>query len=191
MIMRDLVFHLLLLALGVVALANVARASWRRPERLDSTWTWKRAAPALAAAPLGPSLPVLRDAIADRYWMEGLEQSGARARDAWRATAGATEDWSPMAEAAAAERAMLPLDDVDEWLAGRLSAFDHALMEIGAATRGADGSPRPIGWTVEEELDAFQRGSMGLQAYRDMILKSSREFTPRESMELEQLLASA
>jgi hypothetical protein len=159
-----------LLAGGAWFLVHAAVRSWRRPERFDSSWAWTRPAPARSAEPLGPARS---PAVAPRP------------------AEGATEAWSPLTEHAAAERVMLPLDDVDEWLAGRLSAFDHRLMEIGAATRGADGSPRPVGWTVDEELDAFQRGSSGLQAYRDMILKSSREFTPREHMQLEAMLAAS
>jgi hypothetical protein len=157
-----------LLAAGTWLLFYAAVLSWRRPERLDSTWVWKRPAACIAPSPLGP---------APARMLERQES--------------ATADWSPVAEGIAAERSMLPLDDVEEWLAGRLSAFDRRLMEIGAATRGVDGSPRPVGWTVDEELDAFQRGSSGLQAYRDMILKTSREFTPRESMELEAMLAAS
>lgn len=152
-------------------LAWTAKRSWERPERFDPMWTWTRPAPSHAPAPLGP--------VADWGWGVPGQHVGATLTSP-----------SPLAEVAAAERSMLPLDDVDEWLAGRLSAFDHALMAIGAATRGADGLARPVGWTVDDELDAFQRGSMGLQAYRDMILKSSREFTPREAMELEALLSA-
>jgi hypothetical protein len=156
---------MLVLISGGWLMGRAAVLSWRRPERLDSTWVWKRPGD---VAPTGP---------APARMLERQES--------------ATADWSPIAEGMAAERVMLPLDDVEDWLAVRLSEFDHRMMEIGAATRGADGSPRPVGWTVDQELDAFQRGSSGIQAYRDMILQTSREFTPRESMQLEAILAAA
>jgi hypothetical protein len=156
-------------------LTRAAIRSWGRPERFDASWMWTRPAPCLAPWPLGPLPAPARLADAPTVAMEHV---------------GATlTSPSLRSEIAIAERARLPLDDVDEWLAVRLSAFDHRIMEIGAATRGLDGSPRPAGWTVDDELDAFQRGSMALHEYRSMILDGTGSYGPREHMQLEQLLA--
>jgi hypothetical protein len=148
---------------------QVALRSWGRPERLDASWAWTRPAPCIGD------------------WQGPLRPPATPARPA----EGATEEWSPVAEYAAVEQRRLPLDDVDEWLAVRLAAFEHELMAIGARARGADGAPSEIGWSVDVELDAFQRGSMGLHEYRSMVLDSTGSYGPREHMQLEELLTAA
>jgi hypothetical protein len=159
-----------ILVLMFGGLTRVAVLSWRRPERLDSMWVWKWPGD---VAPTGPmALRPMQD------WTDVRRELGATMRSP-----------SPLEELAAVE--MLPLDDADEWLSVRLSAFDHAIMAIGAATRGMDGSVRPVGWTVDEELAAFQLGSMGLHEYRSMVLDSTGSYGPREAMQLEEMLADA
>lgn len=102
---------------------------------------------------------------------------------------GATEDWSPKHAAAEAERRMLPLDDVDEWLAARLRDFEHELSRIGCRTvslvRGETQR------TVDAELERFQQGSMSMHAYRSMILDSTGGYSTREHAQLEALLLAA
>lgn len=99
---------------------------------------------------------------------------------------GATEEWSPKHAAAEAERGMLPLDDVDEWLAGRLSEYGHALIRIG--TRRVSLVRGETQCTMDEELERFQQGSMSMHAYRSMILDSTGGYTMREAAEVEALL---
>lgn len=157
-------------------LAQAALRSWGRPERLDASWSWTRPAPCRSDRPLGPLRP--RDASDDMRYRISPRGDGY-----WHAEpdgAGATEDWSPAAEHAAAERGRLPLDDVDEWLAVRLSSYDHALSRIDAGAGAACGA----------ELARFQRGSIALHAYRSMILDSTGGYGPREAMQLEELLAA-
>jgi hypothetical protein len=178
------------LAGAALSMWGLAVLSWRRPERFDASWAWTRPAPHLSALPLGPWQQHGRAAVSDeiRYLISPREDGSWHAEPAG---AGATIDWSPMAEHAAADERRLPLDDVDEWLAGRLAQYRRSLIAIEVAPRGADGRPSEFGWTVDEEFDAFQRGSMGLHEYRDMILTATGGYGPREAMQLEALLAAA
>lgn len=101
---------------------------------------------------------------------------------------GATEDWSPRHAAAEAELGMLPLDDVDEWLATRACEYEHALSRIGCRTVSLVRGETQC--TVDEELAAFVDGSQMLHAYRELRIGSTGEFTPRQAMQLEALLAA-
>lgn len=167
------------------ALVEIVTRSWGRPERLDASWLWTRPAPVRADRPYGPLRPPAVRARGRELVMEFVGEPvmptpraiAARGESFWTGE-GATEDWSPLAEHAAADARRLPLDDVDEWLAARLHAYDHALARIQATSeREAD-----------EEMASFQAGSMALHEYRSMILDSSREFTMREHMQLEAML---
>lgn len=102
---------------------------------------------------------------------------------------GATEGWSPKHAAAEAERGMLPLDDVDEWLATRLSAYGHALTRIGCRTVSL--VKGEVQRTVDDELTAFVAGSQRLHAYREMRIGATGGYGPREHMQLEALLSDA
>jgi hypothetical protein len=115
---------------------------------------------------------------------------------------GATEEWSPIAEAAAATAGRLPLDDVDEWLAGRLRDYDHQLSRIESSPRLPDGQrasfrvligeePPEGARTVTEELERFRQGSMALHEYRSMILESTGGYTMREAALVEALVLAA
>lgn len=112
---------------------------------------------------------------------------------------GATEDWSPKHAAAEAQRGMLPLDDVDEWLAGRLRDYDHQLSRIESSPRLPSGErasfrvlvgeePPEGTRTVTEELERFRQGSMALHEYRSMILESTGGYTMRDAALVEALV---
>lgn len=176
-------------ALAAWLLIEIGLRSWARPERLDGSWAWTRPAPALHLCPIGPQ-PYRGRA---RMTLPQRDQMLSATPDGeifWEVNigAGATDHWSPMADTAEEQARMLPLDDVDEWLATRLSEYGHVLTRIScrrvSLVRGETQC------TLDEELERFQQGSMALHAYRSMILDHSREFTMRESMELEALLAA-
>lgn len=149
-----------LIALARGMLWIIAR-SWGRPERLDASWCWTRPAPLREAMPIGPTRPPLLPSEPTLP----VEHEGA------------TEEWSVAFEIAAADARRLPLDDVEEWLAERLSAFDGALARIDATS----------GREAEIALRDFVRGSQQLHAYR-MINVQTGNYGPREHMQLEALL---
>lgn len=199
-------------------LADTAWRSWRIPGRVDDPSTLHaRPAPAVGRHRVGPPAPSRRlDNDDVQSWLAETESFDSNElRESYRlladdrvhdmingrgAWAGATEGWSPLQEAAAVERTALPLDDADEWLAERLRAYEHELSRISACRRGANGERAR--WdalvedsngeyrTLDDELRAFQQGSMALHAYRSMILDSTGGYGPREHMELEALLAA-
>lgn len=179
-------FATLYYALIAWALLEVGLLSWKRPERLDSSWSWTRPAPARYAHPIGPGV------FRGRVGMTAPDpdqvlviSSGGEAF--WSVLhEGATEEWSPAADAVAAEADMRILDDVDEWLAERLRDYEHELSRISC--RRVSLVKGETQCTLDEELARFQDGSMALHEYRSMILDSSREFTPREHMQLEALI---
>jgi hypothetical protein len=87
-------------------------------------------------------------------------------------------EWSPADEVAEVEAKRLPFDDVDEWLAGRLSDYGHALSQIESAARAGNGGRLlggAYGRTVAEEVEAFEQRSMRMHAYR-MLHMSTREY---------------
>jgi hypothetical protein len=82
---------------------------------------------------------------------------------------------------------MLPLDDVDEWLAARLAEYSAALLRI-------DGLPRVSlvrgerYATLDERVKAF--GDRARQShYFRMIEIGTGDYGPREHMQLEAMLA--
>jgi hypothetical protein len=160
-------------ALPEVAVAGPGWVRWT-----DSTVEWLEG----AGAPDEGMVPML-DYKGDPYW---YAEEFLPPVTVDPAHVGATEDWSPAADSAAAERGMLPLDDVDEWLAARLREYDGALARIdvrpcvtlirGDAFR-----------TVDEEFERFVDGSQRLHAYREWRIGSTDGFSPREHMELEAL----
>jgi hypothetical protein len=194
-------------------LAEVALRSWRRPERFDSSWGWTWPAPTRELHWIGPEPPALPAvAVAGPGWVrwgsgevKWLVEAGApepgmvppvspRGEAFWDGMPvwvgpvhiGATEDWSPIAAGAAAERGMLPLDDVDEWLAARLREFDGALARID--TRPCVTLIRGDRFrTVDEELERFVDGSQQLHAYREWRIGQTGGYGPREHMQLEAL----
>lgn len=87
---------------------------------------------------------------------------------------GATEEWSPLAEHAAADEARLPLDDVDEWLAERLRRFEHELSRIESRTVSLIKGEQCR--TVDDELQAFVDGSQRLGAYRRLRIGDTGEY---------------
>lgn len=104
-----------------------------------------------------------------------------------RTAAGATEDWSPIAEVAEAGRSL------EDWLSERLQQFDEALRWIDQVPRRADGVGAFVlaaGRSTAEELEAFVAGSMRLHAYRELRVGSTGSYGPREHMELEALLSA-
>lgn len=103
---------------------------------------------------------------------------------------GASLDWSPIAEHKAAAAARLPLDDVDEWLAARLSDFDHTLAMIDSRplvslVRGG------VYRTVDDELAAFVDGSQQLHAYRIMRIGQTGEYRMIDAARVEALRVAA
>jgi hypothetical protein len=164
------------------ALLEVGLRSWARPERLDGSWAWTRPAPAQHICPIGPQeYHRAGMTVPDRDQVLAVAPSG---EVFW----GATEDWSPSADAVAAEAGMRVLDDVDEWLAARLRDFEHELSRIGC--RRVSLVKGETQRTLDDELAAFQRGSMALHAYRSMILDSTGGYGPREVLELKTRLAA-
>lgn len=152
-------------------LYDTAVRSWRMAGRVDDpARMFARPAPAVGRHRIGPAVPSRRlDDDPVRGWTyddDGLVELTHR---------GATEGWSPLQEVEAVERTALPLDDVDEYLADLDRRFAAILV------------PDPA---VDEELRAFQQGSMRLHAYRSMILDSTGGYGPREAMQLEALLAA-
>jgi hypothetical protein len=88
---------------------------------------------------------------------------------------GASWDWSPLAEHAAADEARLPLDDVDEWLAERVRRFEHELSRIEARTVSLVKGERCR--TLDDELQAFVDGSQQLGAYRRLRIGDTGEMS--------------
>lgn len=108
-----------------------------------------------------------------------------------RTEAGATEDWSPIAEVAEAGRSL------EDWLSERLQRFDEALHWIDNAPRAIDGTawhppmvlpPAQYLLTTGEHFEQFVSGSQKLHAYRELRIGATGEFTTRQHMELEALL---
>lgn len=168
------------------ALLEVGLLSWKRPERLNASWSWTWPAPARGAVLVGPSpLP---------YGPAAGPGAGR-----WRGAAavqyltvdpvhvGATADWSPKHAAAEAEAGMLPLDDVDEWLAARLSEYGSALVDIDARPRVTLLRGDAFR-TLDEELARFVDGSQALHAYRALRIGDTGSYTMREAAQVEALL---
>lgn len=169
-------------------LTELALLSWRRPERMTSGWSWSWPAPTRELHWIGPEPPSPPTvAVAGPGWVRWTSGEVK-----WLVVdpvhVGATEDWSPRHAAAEAEAGMLPLDDVDEWLAGRLKAYEHELSRISSRKLWLIKSVDPI--TLDEELERFRQGSMALHEYRSMILDSTGGYTAREAMQLEAMLAA-
>lgn len=104
-----------------------------------------------------------------------------------RTEAGATEDWSPIAEVAEAGRSL------EDWLSERLQQFDEALRWIDQVPRRADGVGAFVladGRSTAEELKAFVASSQRLHAYRELRIGQTGDYTTREHMELEALLGA-
>lgn len=184
-------------------LYDTAARSWRMPGRVDEpSRMFARPAPAVGRHRVGPAVPSRRlDDDSVQAWFAAppapdmVREISPRGEPYWIAEqltrpqfTGATEGWSPLQEVQAAERVALPLDDADEWLAERTRSFEHALSRIGARRVWLiKGIPQR---TLDDELRAFQQGSMALHAYRAMILDGTGEFTTRQHMQLEALLAA-
>lgn len=193
--MNPLTIPVIFLACAVVAMAvDILVRLWRFPGRVeDPSWFWHRPAPVRSDVPIGPRLPDgsfrLPEWFGERIPYDPDPFDAEVLRESYRLLAddrvraminsGATEDWSPIAEVEAAEQKMQPLDDVDEWLAARLSTYDHALSLIEAT----------VGRDADDELHRFQTGTMRLQAYRDNVLTRTGEFTPEDMAELDRRLA--
>jgi hypothetical protein len=189
-------FGWIYLALLGWALTEIALLSWKRPERLDSSWGWTWPAPTRELHWIGPEPPRLPEvAVAGPGWIRWntgevtwLDAPTPAPVTVDPVHIGATADWSPRHAAAEAEAGMLPLDDVDEWLAGRLREYEHALSRIECRTVSlVRGEPQRTLW---QELDAFVAGSQQLHAYRDLRIGATGGYGPREHMQLEALLSA-
>lgn len=107
--------------------------------------------------------------------------------------AGATAEWSPLAEVAAVGQSL------EDWWSERLQEYDAALKRIDEALRDIEGHvwhpPMASSWpycvmTTAENAAQFVAGSQRLPAYRALRLAHTGEFSPREAMQLEALLSS-
>jgi hypothetical protein len=169
----------------LVLLGDAAWRSWTLEGRVDDpARLFPRSAPARLAFAFGPLEP-------------------ARTGDGYRGRpvvvtidpvhAGATEEWSPAGEVAAAGQS------IEDWWSERLQAYDDALRAIDSDLRDSDGGrwhpplaadeARRLA-TTDDELERFIGGSQRLHAYRELRVGSTGEFTAREHMQLEALLGA-
>lgn len=190
------VWFLVAAAAGFTLLADAAVRSWKSPERVaDPSTMWPRQAPVISDRLVGPRLPSgsfrmpepgLRLAYGPGgAYFEDTAVHAARSLVIDPVHVGATEYWSPLAEHEAVTVARLPLDDIEEWLSGRLSEYDHELMRIGCRTvslvRGM-----PSG-SVDEQMAEFVAASQRLHAYRMLRIGDTGEFSRAD---LQRALAS-
>lgn len=172
-------WFLMAVAAAVILAADAAVRSWRFPGRVDDpSWMWPRPAPVRSPWPLGPSRPPLGRVAAElarARWVDLTEPTQQLPVVLPRPNEGATLDWSPLAEHAAVDAGRLPLDDVDEWLAVRLSAFDSALLAIDRAERVTLLRGDAFR-TVDEEFALLVDGSQQLHAYREWRIGATGEY---------------
>jgi hypothetical protein len=111
-----------------------------------------------------------------------------------RTDEGATADWSPVAEVAAAGQSL------EDWWSERLQRYDEALRRIDSVQRLADGTPwhppmalrsLAVAQTTDDSFEIFVAGSQRLHAYRELRIGATGEFSARDHMQLEGLLAQA
>lgn len=182
---------------------------WPRPAPTRSPWRVGPRLPGNAWTMPEPGLRLAWSERAQDSYFEAAEQRPADSvdwsalRDSYRRAsiitppaaagpvevAGATLDWSPIAEQAAADKARLPLDDVDEWLAERLRKYDGALARIDTAPRVTLIRGDRFR-TVAEEVARFDAGSQRLHAYR-MLRIPTGEYRMIESARVEALQVAA
>jgi hypothetical protein len=185
-----------IVTIGVlVLLGDTAWRSWTFQGRVaDPSELYPRRARPRASYAFGPHAPTLaRGPVAGGAARVPRARSGIVPvyMDAAAPHVGATADWSPVGEVAAAGQSL------EDWWSERLQQYDGALKRIDEAPRLVDGSawhpPMVAPWpyyalTTAEHLEQFVQGSMRLHAYREMRVGSTGEFTPREAMALEAML---
>ncbi len=188
-----------MVTIGVlVLLGDTAWRSWTFEGRVaDPSELYPRRARPRAPYAFGPHAPTLaRGPVAGGAARVPRARSGIvpvyMEAPSGEAYAGATVDWSPADEVSAAGQSL------EDWWSGRLQQYYEALKRIDNAPRLPDGSvwhpPMVAPWpyyalTTGESLEQFVAGSQRLHAYRAMRVGATGEFSPREAMELEALLA--
>lgn len=177
-------------------LADTAWRSWHFAGRVaDSGWFVGAPAPMRSPWPIGPRMMTVREPWRDLVDWPSTGDGHMRNHRVAAAlapppvapveTAGATEEWSPIAAVTSAGRS-----GEDRW-SERLQAYDAALRWIDAAPRMEDGTPcyAAVGLNTAGQLEMLIAGSQQLHAYRELRIGDTGNFTARDHMELEQLLA--
>lgn len=85
----------------------------------------------------------------------------------------------------------LPFDDIDEWLAIRLSAYSRSLMEIENAPRNSSGWRYDQGTTVQSAVQRFVARSLQNKWYRRLLqAEQPTAYTKAMAQQLKLLLGS-